>query len=812
MRGMTPGLPTPQRSHGWWNVLTSPFSARSGSFFSRSPSLNDEYDETTDLRPESRQEDRSIGDDQVRLRVNLKPFRSLKRSRTAPGALDPHARQEFSIYHLAHGGEADAYFDETRRFPSVCGIPDAATFGGIDDDLVGWSPSHSVFMAPRTVEGDLEKSGGVVLSPDQLTPKATFQAIPNNADTTSLNVSSREPSIQRNVFISPSADEMKTMFSGVSPPSRSQTQVTGADSLMSPLSATPVVQHAHMATFMGPDSSFGEPRKVDVASRRSSPSDQASKHIAEPEVADTKPAHLGHQRQESYGLGITSEKAARPPSLPPPPPKDTLSDFTPSEKERAISMTSLEEGERSKKTPWFRRFFWPIAAFVAVLLALMVVLLVLFVRPKAPTSSLPPGLAVQASWLNTTGFPAAPVGVSTVAQPKLAQADGTCMPSASLWSCNAGNEQGMGSGEDAGTPNFRLQVSFRNGTVPSSQTALLSRHLNSRIVPRHRLHARDSATDILFTPAPNPPTIGDMRFIGQTTDGISTAPFEGEETPFYISLLSPKVLSKRSDEAISKRMPADSAFPYPTNDEPSNSGPSGNTNSQPSTTPTVISGAIPSTAPTVIPAITTQKDGRVASPILYPLVAAQPLRLFDRGKPTEHYGFYTYFDRIQYITHANDTSLLTSSSNLSSSSPTTPTQYALIFSQSRFHVQIWTRRGTLHSLPSSSSTDNSPPAKDSSANNFTSTGSLPYPVTFTLDRHGGQATAKGVYAYEMDPVTNRVVNGGRKFWVDEKRGAQLVGAAGVPRSLSPLGKRDDSVVGGVDGGSGGCSCRWTTTT
>ncbi len=91
-------------------------------------------------------------------------------------------------------------------------------------------------------------------------------------------------------------------------------------------------------------------------------------------------------------------------------------------------------------------------------------------------------------------------------------------------------------------------------------------------------------------------------------------------------------------------------------------------------------------------------------------------------------------------------------------------------------------------------------------------GSFPYHVTVTLDRHGGQAREKGVYCYGLDG-DGKVVESVRT-WVDEERGfgGGIVNAAIVPGSGNgtALGKRDSEGhgYGGVDGGEGGCSCQW----
>ena len=78
------------------------------------------------------------------------------------------------------------------------------------------------------------------------------------------------------------------------------------------------------------------------------------------------------------------------------------------------------------------------------------------------------------------------------------------------------------------------------------------------------------------------------------------------------------------------------------------------------------------------------------------------------------------------------------------------------WAQTRFLVQIWTNMGTSAALLSSNSSTSTASASSSSsnstdsnasANDYTQPGSFPYPVTVTLDRHGGDPTLKMIYCY-----------------------------------------------------------------
>ena len=106
---------------------------------------------------------------------------------------------------------------------------------------------------------------------------------------------------------------------------------------------------------------------------------------------------------------------------------------------------------------------------------------------------------------------------------------------------------------------------------------------------------------------------------------------------------------------------------------------------------------------------------------------------------------------------------------------------------------------------------------NATATDFNPPGSFPYPISITLDRHGGDMNKKGAYCYKMDP------SGDGKIVVDDTSPAVLLenrGAGGVEVNAAPSklnlpsgGNADgsgafDTNAGGIDGGTGGCSCEW----
>ncbi len=447
---------------------------------------------------------------------------------------------------------------------------------------------------------------------------------------------------------------------------------------------------------------------------------------------------------------------------------------------------------RTKKQKWIRA---GIAAGLTALI-LLVVLLAVFLTRKGDT------MPVQSQWLNITGYPPIPTGISTIVQPDIISENSGCVQPSTIWDCSLPKEQQPSIAPNApNQPNFRLEIRFRNGTSPNG-TALNATSVNRRsedgslnpvsagIFIRNRLlRARDSLTNSFYIASPSPPNQEDQVFLGNTTDN-NTAPFDGEYTPFYMSFEDP---SKLLSSQLSKRKLADLqnlTDPFPD-----------------------LTKAIP--PPDINP------DGTAAAANLLPLPSAQPLRLYNRGLPTEHYGFYTYFDRSIFL---KSTALVNASSPIgevpddkNGGANENAATVRCTWAQTRFLVQIWTNKGTAASLLQSSNSTNSstpPPNQNnpqnlnsSSANDFRRPGSFPYPVTITLDRHGGDITKKLIYCYGLDQREHILLEQKKVQLEDRAFGGGLVNPA-----LGPFGNvnvsRADGGPGGIDGGGGGCGCVW----
>ncbi|KAB8213849.1 hypothetical protein BDV33DRAFT_228875 [Aspergillus novoparasiticus] len=411
-----------------------------------------------------------------------------------------------------------------------------------------------------------------------------------------------------------------------------------------------------------------------------------------------------------------------------------------------------------------RRWYAAIASFFIIIVVVAVVLAIMLTRKGDETP-------VQSQWLNLTGYPPMPTGIATVAGPEPQVQNSGCITPSTLWSCALPNEQQSDNKPYAANqPNFRVEIRFRNGTYPNS-TTVASKSSEAKASRR---------SDNLFSPSPSPPDMKDQTFLGNTTDKNSI-PYAGEETPFYMTILSPLQMSTSK---LSRR--SDSAFPD---------------------------------IESLIPSPELDSDGTAAAAKLYPLPESQPVRLYNRGQDTEHYGFYTYFDRSIFL---ESSAPLTDSKNDDSTSDANGgpskahARVRCTWAQTRFLVQIWTRPGkTLLSNSSSASTTPTPthagtsnPTSSNSATDFVRPGSFPYPITITLDRHGGAVKKKMVYCYGME--SDQHVNSTEaKLQVEDRGfgGNTINPAPGIfnmsDSALSASG------YGGFDGGTGGCSCQWT---
>ncbi|KAJ4288126.1 hypothetical protein N0V90_012143 [Kalmusia sp. IMI 367209] len=411
-----------------------------------------------------------------------------------------------------------------------------------------------------------------------------------------------------------------------------------------------------------------------------------------------------------------------------------------------------DEKKKKKKT---RCLLCCCCIFILVLLAIIIPLVVVFTKkshhdPTNPIAGTPDTSDDgPTQWLNNTGYPPMKTGVLTIAQPEAVEEESGCVAPTTLWSCALPKEQQKDNEPNKpDQPNFKVQITFENGTGAelSQATRRAANPVSAGAFMRSLLRAR-------ATPSASPavPSVEEMKFLGQTTDENSS-PFEGETTPFFMSFQDP---NDASSSRLVKRA-----------DDPTN-------------------------ITMVIPPPSLNADGTAAPANLLSFPSAQPLRLFNRGKPDEYYGFYTYFDRSIFLKSID-------SSNGRGGNPADTNGGSLrdaaslrcTYTQTRFLVQIWTR------------SDKTKPLLEQGSNTNASKrpGTFPYPVTFTIDRHGGDITKKNLFCYKMENDTTIVDKPNNKFFQFEDRafGGNLVnGTQGKPNAKGP-----------IDGGSGGCRCKW----
>lgn len=413
-----------------------------------------------------------------------------------------------------------------------------------------------------------------------------------------------------------------------------------------------------------------------------------------------------------------------------------------------------------------RRWYLAICTFFLIIIILAIALATTLTKKGNSTP-------VESRWLNLTGYPPMPTGISTVAGSENQVSKSTCIKPSSLWSCALPpDQQSDNKPYKSDEPNFRVEIRFQNGTYNHSTTTAGS----------GKVHARDGG----FTPNPAAPSVADQSFVGNTTDGNSQ-PFAGEETPFFMSILSPVRLSSTN---IYRRS---------------------------------SSGSFPNLT-AVIPAPSENSDGTAAVPTLYPLPESQPVRLYNRGESNEHYGFYTYFDKsifLESMGPLNGSKDAVGSNDGNGGASKSDARTRCTWSQTRFLVQIWTQptkigralisasgsNGTSTDSAATPTSTSSTSKSSSSATDFTRPGSFPYPVTITVDRHGGVEKKKLVYCYGLYEDGHYNITNKKLQIEDRGIGGTLVNpASGI---FDDVDNAANSTWGGTDGGTGGCECQWT---
>ncbi|EAQ92561.1 hypothetical protein CHGG_00796 [Chaetomium globosum CBS 148.51] len=436
-------------------------------------------------------------------------------------------------------------------------------------------------------------------------------------------------------------------------------------------------------------------------------------------------------------------------------------------------------------------------AFI-LLTALGVTLGVLLSRQSAAAEEI-----IPSRFLNLTDFPPIPTGISTVIGP---ESDSTtaCVQPPTLWTCALPKEQADSVAPfDASQPSFVIQIQFDNNTrklwnvagdaprptptdpgvsVPlprlnesTTTKTTATPTTNPRAVPvtgftslvRHLLRKRDdSGSSLALRSEPPPPSFQEMFFLGNTTDGVVSDDKAGEPTPFYISMLrsindtvGPNTLTRRDD---------DDNFGQQTN---------------------ITAGQGLLNASDIAPPPALDRDGTGAPAVLLAFPTQQPLRLYDRGLPTERYGFYSYYNKTTYVKSIDP--LLDNSAGDGTPVPAdrnggalkTEAKFLVTWLSVRYKVEIWTRLANTTRLTGAGNTND----------NSTQPGSFPYPVTVTLDTHGGERGRKFAFVRGVDDRQRIVLDDARFVLNRMNTTGDLVNGAG---EFNPS-------FGGMDGGSGG---------
>ena len=421
----------------------------------------------------------------------------------------------------------------------------------------------------------------------------------------------------------------------------------------------------------------------------------------------------------------------------------------------------------------------------------------------------------DALWLNVTGFPSVPSGITTVAKTNAVVQKSGCVFPTTLWSCALPKEKHSSDDSfEPDEPTFRIKIGSRNESISDEIESL-----------------------------PPPPSLEDQMFLGNTTDR-NEEPFEGEKTPFFISLLPPE-----DEESLKRKVKrqlldddGDADNDEDEGDDGDNSDDEDNDEEEDDDEEEEEDeeeedeeddedgddeeddddGDVPDLT-AIIPSPSIGRDGKAAPANLLVFPKEQPLRLYNRGLEDEYYGFYIYYDRsifLQSIAALNGSDserISQDEEDRDGGAALEDASFRCTWAQTRLLVQIWTRRDGKRLLPGNDDADEDDDDDDSegqdnekeqsSVENLLEAGIFPYPVTLTLDRHGGSIQDKMLYCYGVDDE-GEIITTERKFELENRAfEGRLVNPAQGPFGNVTV-DIDEGGPGGIDGGTGGCSCEY----
>ncbi|KJZ79022.1 hypothetical protein HIM_01795 [Hirsutella minnesotensis 3608] len=406
-----------------------------------------------------------------------------------------------------------------------------------------------------------------------------------------------------------------------------------------------------------------------------------------------------------------------------------------------------------------RRLWLLLFTGILALVALIPILAVLLSRHNRE----PP--VPQSIWVNLTGFPPMPTGALTVVGPENSVSRSACTEPSTLWSCSLPKDQhDTVAPYKPNQPTVVLKIQWPNGSKNSTNrqdTKLTRRGTAAASWFRSTITRRQSTPKI--TPEPKEATPEEMWFLGNTTDNIMAEDKAGEPTPFFISLVNSAKKPEKGQSLTRRESAQIGSFDLKK----------------------------------LLPAPDMEPDGTLAPAVMLPSPSQQPVRLFDRGLPTEHYGFYSHFKRSIFV--KSTTILNRTDDNIpldqDGGCRKNEADYLVTWGETRVLVQIWTRALELNS---SSLLRRDDGRGVGGVGEVVRPGTMPYPVTVTLDTHGGDPVRKLVWSLPLD----------KRQRVSLDKAELLVNNMGTGGTwINPRGAGDPK-MGGFDGGTGGCKCEW----
>ncbi|KAJ4345636.1 uncharacterized protein N0V89_011770 [Didymosphaeria variabile] len=437
-------VPTPRRSQGWWNVITTPF------VMSRTNSVWTQGGRNAEKTPDI-----------------------------------PMVPAEYGTYRNSPS-PSTYMWSATERSPSTLG----------DSPMY---PAQAKFLAPNTAEASDRGQGNrinvaMVNNDHYKSPPATRTV---DAPTKNPTISvPKTMSVTSETALPLSEPTPRLLAESATPP-------LAAKSSTPPIGTT---ANGAVAVGLPPHPQPPQPINVNIAFHDARVLATSHSHPTSTS-ARTEPGHVIVAPMPAYANSTTSRSNTPPQVAPvffPPPPNATSKDkqFSFSSFSRASSPASSVHEAKLQKPKEHRRMNkimsklalcsrkkgekrdekkkkrsrWCLGCccclIFMVLLAILIPLVVVFTRKHNNNTATPiagtpdTGSDTPTQWLNNTGYPPMKTGSLTIAQPEAVEEESGCVAPTTLWSCALPKEQQKDiEPNKPDQPNFKVEITFQNGTA-----------------------------------------------------------------------------------------------------------------------------------------------------------------------------------------------------------------------------------------------------------------------------------------------------------------------------------------------------------